>query len=404
MQKDLNTDAACNLLYSQEVKLAKQTSAIGDALGRVVATDTKARIPYPPFDRSPFDGYALKAQDTKNATSDSPAVFKIIEELPAGTQPRCSITSGHAAKILTGAPIPIGANTTIRYEDTLFTDSEVRIFAPVKENSNLVFAGVDIKPGEILASQGTVITAPIISSLTNQGYASIEVFKKPVISVISTGSELCEVGQPLKPATIYNSNVHTLCAYLTDVGAAAINGGTVPDHPDVIATRIDEAFCKSDMVITTGGASVGSYDWAVSASEQIGAKVLFWKASMRPGGAIVVAIKDGKVILGLSGNPAAAVIGLLRIAMPYIKKLCGRTDCFYPEVNVTLREPLLKSNPKMRILRGKLEIVNSIAYFSPIDGQGSEIVSSLEKCDLLGEVPQNAPPLPAGSIIKAYRI
>ena len=280
----------------------------------------------------------------------------------------------------------------------------MHIFKPIPPKTDVVYSGTDAKPGMTLAKAGTLVTAPVISMLANQGIARAEVYAKPVISVISTGSELCEVGETLRPASIYNSNVHTLSAYLTGVGADPVNCGSVPDEPGTIADLIGRSLESSDMVITTGGASVGDYDWAVASAELVGARVLFWKTSMRPGGAIMAAAKDGKAILGLSGNPAAAVLGLLRIAMPYIKRLCGRVDCFYPEIKVALSRPFPKDSPKLRVLRGRLEIEKSRAFFVENGSQGSEDVTSLAGCDLLGEIPSGSPPLPAGTVIKAYRI
>jgi len=158
------------------------------------------------------------------------------------------------------------------------------------------------------------------------------------------------------------------------------------------------------MVLTTGGASVGDFDWAVESMEQAGARILYWKVNLRPGGAIVAAVKNDKLILGLSGNPGAAVTGLFRVAMPYIKKLCGRTDCFFPEIGVALKEPYKKESPKLRILRGRLEIIDSRAYFTEGSSQGSEAMSSFTGCDLFGEIPMGGSPLPAGAMIKAYYV
>jgi len=404
MLKNIDVNDAVNMIFALPAAHTSETVDLGASLGRILSADISARIPFPPFDRSPYDGFSFRGQDTLPATRDNPVVLKITEEIPAGTEPRFEITSGHAAKILTGAPIPKGADSTIKYEETEFSDSEVRISSPVPSNTDIVYAGTDAKPGQIMAQAGKLVTAPIISMLANQGFASLEVFKKPSITIISTGSELCEVGEPLRPAAIYNSNVHALSAYLADAGVVPINGGSVPDEPKLIARSLDRAIESSDMVITTGGASVGDYDWAVRSAEILGADVLFWKIAMRPGGAIVAAVKNNKAILSLSGNPAAAVLGLLRIAMPYIKKLCGRSDCFYQEIYVQLREPFTKRSPKLRILRGRLEIVDSCAYFVESGGQGSEDVSSLAGCDLLGEIPLGSPELPAGTLIKAYRL
>ena len=402
--KNVDADVACKMIFELPVARKCETAELGDALGRVLSADVQARIPYPPFDRSPYDGFTFRGEDTLLASPGNPVVLRIIEELPAGRQPQREITAGCAAKIMTGAPLPKGADCTIKFEDTEFTESEVRVFKPIAPDTDIVYTGADVKPGMILASEGALVTAPVISMLANQGFASVEVFKKPVITVISTGSELCEAGEPLRPAAIYNSNVHTLSAYLADAGALPLNGGSVPDEPELISGSIERALEASDMVITTGGASVGDYDWAVASAEIMGANVLFWKTAMKPGGAIMAAEKGSKVILGLSGNPAAAVLGLLRIAMPYIKKLCGRTDCFYPEIKVALLEPFVKDSPKLRVLRGKLDVRDSQAFFTESGGQSSEEVSSLAGCDLLGEISMGSAPLPAGTIIKAYRI
>ena len=404
MIRNIEADDACKMLFELPVGRDCETVALASALNRVISADVSAIIPVPPFDRSPYDGYAFRGEDTLGASRGAPAILKITEEIPAGAQPQYEIKPGLAAKILTGAPIPEGADSTIKYEYTEYSDSEVRIFEPVPKNTDIVYAGADVKPGQVIAPKGTVVAAPVISTLANQGFAGVEVYKKPVITIICTGSELCETGEALRPAAIYNSNVHTLSAYLADVGAIPVNGGTVPDEPEVIAERINSVLGESDMVITTGGASVGDYDWAVTSAELMGADVLFWKVSMRPGGAMLAAVKDGKVVLGLSGNPAAAVLGLFRIAMPYIKKLCGRSDCFYPETSIALSKPSRKENPKLRLLRGKLEIIDSQAYFTESGSQGSEVVTSFADCDLMGEIPMGSPPLPAGTLIKAYRI
>ena len=406
MLKNVEADVARGMLYDLPAVCESETVMVADALGRVVAEDVFAKIPVPPFDRSPFDGYAFRGEDTVGATRDDPVRLKITEVIPAGVVPKFDIKPGHAAKIMTGAPIPRGANATIKFELTEELDGEVRIFEQIPPDTDIVYAGSDIKPGTRIAEGGAIVTPPVISSLANQGFTYVRVCKKPVITVISTGTELAEAGTELRPATIYNSNVHTISAYLAGVGALPRDGGVAPDLPEVIADKIGAALEESDMVITTGGASVGDYDWAVTSAERLGADVLFWKAAMKPGGAIVAAVRDGKVIVSLSGNPAAAVIGLLTVAMPYIKKLCGRRECFFPEVDVKLKEPFLKAGgDKLRILRGRLEIIDAEAYFTAENlGQESEKISTLTGCDLLGILPRGQGPLGRGAIIKAYRV
>lgn len=404
MQKGIAPDSARDMLLALPLDIPCETVQLFDAMERVLAEDIHARLASPPFDRSPYDGYAFRGEDTSGASKDKPVTLRVTEEIPAGTMPTVEVTSGTAAKILTGAPIPPGANATIKYEQTEFTADEVKLFAPVAPNTDIVYAGEDVMPGTVLAQRGDVVTAPLLGVMASQGIAQVRVFRRPVVSIVTTGSELVEVGSPCDGAKIYNSNVYTLHGYLSKFGVQTRNGGTCVDEPDEIASRISGELEHADMVITTGGASVGDYDWALTAAERIGAEILFWKTAMKPGGAVMAATHGGKVILSLSGNPGAAVLGLLRIGLPYIRRLCGRADIMPEEITVTLKKPVKKASPRMRMLRGRLEICDGKAVFNESDGQGNGSVSSLVGCDLLGEVPPGSPPLPAGAEIKAYRV
>jgi molybdopterin molybdotransferase len=195
-----------------------------------------------------------------------------------------------------------------------------------------------------------------------------------------------------------------LIGYLREFGADPRPCGVVSDDPADIAAIIRDTIGMSDMLITTGGASVGDYDGMLEALELLGAEVLFWKTAMKPGGSILAAIWQDRLILGLSGNPGAALLGLFRIGLPYIRKLCGRTNLLQPTVEVVLRQPLTKKSPQLRLLRGHLAIDGGTAWFVENAGQGNGIVSSFVGCDLLGEIPAGSPPLPAGTRIKAWRI
>ena len=397
-------EKAVDMLLSLPAPVETETVPLYGALDRVLAEDRYASVAIPPFDRSPYDGYAFRGQDTASATKSTPVELNISEEIPAGKLPRFEITEGMAAKILTGAPIPKGANATIKYELTKFTQAKVWISDPILPNTDIVRAGEDLKLGALIANKGTVLIAPLLGLLATQGLKDLRVYKKPRIIIINTGTELLELGEPLHPGAIYNSSCYALAGYLKKAGAEPVNGGVVEDDPDEIARRIGEALDSADMVVTTGGASVGDYDWIATASQRLGASILFNKVAMKPGGSIVASEKDGKLILGLSGNPGAAALGLFRIAMPYILKLCGRSDLMPDPVEVLLKQPLNKKSPNRRLLRGRLEIDNGQAFFVENPGQGNGTFSSLVNCDLIGEVPAGSPPLPAGTKIKAYRI
>ena len=400
----LPPDEGMNILLSLPVELYSESISLPALLGRIISEDISAVMHIPPFAHSLFDGYAFRGEDTLDASFEKPAILTITDVIPAGSMSDKRIESGMAAKILTGAPIPSGANAVTKYENTEFTDTTVKVFTPIKPGTDIMHAGQEVSLGERIAYKGTIITASLLGLLAEQGIDALNVFKRPAITVINTGSELVEVGSPLAGAQIYNSNFYIISSYLDKIGATPLNGGIVKDDPDAIANCIRKALDTSDMVITTGGASGSDYDWAVKASQLLGADILFWKIDMKPGGAMTAAILEGKLILGLSGSPGAALTGLLRVAMPYIRKLCGKSDIYTPSIETVLREPIKKSSNIVRILRGKLEIDGGVAYFVQKRSKNIGTVSSREDFDLLGEVPADSPPLRAGTKIKSYLV
>jgi molybdopterin molybdotransferase len=331
-------------------------------------------------------------------------VLSITEEIPAGCVPTVALQPGQAAKILTGGPLPQGANTTVKYEETEFTASQVTIFAPCAPNSNVARAGEDVQAGQLLAEEGTVLTPALVGLLAGQGMETVTVVKKPRITVLSTGSELLEPGQPWQPGKIYNSNTYTICALLTQMGVETVAGGTVADELTAIAEKITQALAESDMVITTGGASVGDYDWAERAAKAMGADILFWKFAMKPGGSCLAAVKDGKLLLSLSGSPGAAMLALHKVGMPYIRKLLGRQDLVPETFEAVMAKDYKKKTTMARVLRGNLAFRDGHVYFEHHEGDGNGILSSLAGCDALGEIPAQSPPVQAGQTIRVFRI
>ena len=299
MRKEVEVDEALNLLLDVPVKLDIEPITIGEAHGRVSSEAVMAEISLPPFDRSPFDGYALRGEDTESATKKRPVTLSVRQEIPAGYMPKAAVTVGYAAKIMTGAPIPSGANAVVKFEDTEFTKYTVTLFAPVKPGANVVRAGEDVPAGTEILSQGALIEPAIMGILAAQGLKYVKVYKRPVVSVVNTGSELAELGRPLLPGMIYNSSMYTLQGFLMNAGVEFRTGGIVADDERSIAARIRAELATSDMVITTGGASVGDYDCTVAAAEIAGGDVLFWKVQMKPGGSMLAYTLGGKLVLAL---------------------------------------------------------------------------------------------------------
>jgi len=404
MLKEIEVADAIKLLLDVPVELDTETVAIGEAYGRVSAEPVLAGIPFPPFDRSPFDGYAFRAEDVAAASDETPVTLTIGQEIPAGYTPKEEVTAGRAAKILTGAPIPPGADTVVKFEDTEFTREKVTLFKPSESGKNIVRMGEDIPAGTEILAKGTEIGPAVMGLLAAQGLATVNVFRRPRVTVINTGNELAELGKPLPPGMIYNSSMFTLQGFFAKMGADFKDGGVVDDDIDAIAGRVREEVAVSDLVVTTGGASVGDYDCAAAAAERAGADILFWKIRMRPGGSLLAYVLDGKLVLALSGNPGAAVLGLMLLGLPCVKKRRGLADVLPEECTVRLASGIRKASPRKRILRGYLRIIDGEAMFVENAGQGGGDISSLVDCDLLMEIPEGSPPLPAGASVKVYRI
>ncbi len=403
MKKTVTADEARDILLSLSVQRETETLSLRAARGRVLAENVTASVPMPPFDRSPFDGYAVRWEDTANAAQSLPAVLRIVEELPAGTAPTETVGAGMAAKILTGAPIPAGADSVIKFEETERDGGTVRIFAPLKPCQNVIYRGEELEQGAVLLEQGALLAAPELGMLAAQGRERCAVYKRPTAALFTTGSELTPPGVPLEPGKIYDSNNAMLAAMLEEAGFDCLDLGAVEDDAERIAARLEQALEQADIVITTGGASVGDYDFAHAAVERVGAEVLFRKISMKPGSCVVAAVKGNKHILSLSGNPGAAAVCLLRVAMPYLKRQCGRCDVLPEEIVLPLKEAVRKASPVTRLLRGRLEITDGRAVFAENPRQGNGMIASLRGFELLGEIPAGSPPLEAGTLIKAYR-
>ena len=401
---DLSIEDAVSLLLPHAPCPREEQIAIECAAGRVLAQDILAQEMMPPFARSPYDGYAFRAADTQTATKKQPAVLRIVEEIRAGCAPPRALKPGEAAKILTGGPVPEGADVTIKYEDTLFDENNVSIFKAFRPNTDIVPAGEDVALGDVIGKRGTTLTPAHIGLLAGLGVAKVPVFCAPVVAIISTGDELVSASELLTPAKIRNTSYYVLRSILEQNGIRVLPYRQAQDTVEAVKQAIVEAHASADVVLTTGGVSVGDYDVVRAAAEAASAETLFWKVKMKPGSALLAATLKGKMILGLSGNPAAAVIGLLMIALPYLRKCAGRELVLPERIQVSLSDSFQKASPQRRLIPGRLVIDGGKAYFTRKSRQGNAVVSSLIDCDILGEVPAGSPPLSQGEMISAYRI
>lgn len=387
----------CETLDEEEISLEK-------AAGRVLSRDIYALLDVPPFARSPFDGYALRAEDTIGLSKEQPKTFTIITEVAAGGHFEGTLGKDEAVKILTGAPVPDGATAVIKYEDTEFTDTHVTIFQQCDEQENVIPSGEDVKKDALIAKKGERISPAIQGMIAAQGLAHVYVYKAPMIGLISLGDELLEVGQPIAPGKIYNTNRYLLNASLKKECFNALYLGNIEDNEKAIIDFLKEAVCIYDILITTGGASVGDYDFAKRALVGAGGELCIERVAMKPGSSCGFGLLNDTPVICLSGNPAAAMTTFYMVAMPGIRKVAGLEKCLPDEIQVELANDFNKKSPNTRILKGTLDLTDGTVKMQISEAQGNGMVSSMKDVDVFAVIPAGSGPVKKGTKLSAYQI
>lgn len=404
MKDVLTYTEARDLLLDLVQTIGTEAVPLENCCGRILAQQVIAADNVPPFDRSPYDGYAMRSADTAPATQDSPVTLRILEEIPAGSVAHFALTPGTATKVLTGSPIPEGADCVINYEATRFTDTEVTVFRPCAPGSNVVYTGEDVKKGTVLAEPGLVIDAGLMATMASQNISRPLCYRVPKIGILSTGSELTEIGEELEPGKIYNSNRYTLAGTLLKLGTEPLYLGIGRDDTNTIAALMEKGLAECDAVITTGGVSVGDYDLTPAAMDAIGVKILFRGVDLKPGMACCYGIRDGKLLCGLSGNPASSITNFHAVASAAIRKLMGLANPRMGEISVTLAGGFPKKSPATRLLRGTLDLSDGTVRMRVPKEQGNVVISSLIGCDVLAVIPAGSGPVEEGTVLKGILI
>lgn len=404
METNIPYVRARDLLLEYAAPGPDEEERLEKSLGRVLSADVCARFSVPPFDRSAYDGYAFRACDTAGAGRGSPVTLRVLEEVQAGVTPSHTVTEGTAVRIMTGAPIPEGADAVVMYEKTDFTDTAVTLYAPAAAGQNIVRAGEDVRRGEVLARAGDVTDPGTVGTLAAQGITAVRVFPRPRVAVISTGTELAEPGTDAGPGKIYDSNLYTFSALLQKLGCESVPMGPVPDSTGDIARLIERGLSECSAVLLTGGVSAGDFDLTPAAMEACGAKVLVRGVGIKPGMACCFAQAGGRLIFGLSGNPASGVTCFHAVAAPALRKMCGRRDHLYPEVTVTLRQGFKKASPVTRLLRGKLDLSGPDVGMVIPGRQGNAVLSTTVGNDVMAVIPGGSGPVEPGTKLKGFLI
>ncbi len=384
----IETERARDILLSHIKPVDEyETLRPSAAYGRVCAEDVYSPINAPSFNRSAMDGYAVRAEDTKGASED-PVTLDVTGELCAGDFRDITYAPHTAVRVMTGACIPEGYDSVVMQEDTDYGEDKVRIFRTAKPYMNYCPVGEEFSEGALLIKKGTRIGRVEIFLLNSAGLTEIKAVRRPLVSVYSTGSELVRAGAELKKGQIYNGLESMLCASLQGIGLLKADSNSCSDDKDDIAENIRAGLSCSDMVITTGGVSVGKKDLLPDVLSDMGAKILFHGTDIQPGTPTMAAVLDGKVILSLSGNPFAALANF-DYYMPYIAaKLTGCTAFLTEEKTAVLADPYTKVNRLRRLVRARYEAGR---VYLPTDRHFSSVVGNLTQCNCYIDIPKETP-------------
>jgi molybdopterin molybdotransferase len=365
------TEALETILDATPV-LGVERVALLDALGRVAAEDVRSERAVPAADNSAMDGFAVRGADVATA----PARLRIVGMAPAGSLLSGRVEAGTAARIYTGSIIPEGADTVVRVEDTESADGVVTVRVPIKPGANVRPRGEDILPGATVLARGTRLGPADIGVLASVGHAEIAVRKRPRVAIVSTGAELVEIDETPGPAQVVNSNAYALAAAVEEAGCTPILHPIVRDRFEDIRTRFEEA-ATADVVLSTGGVSVGDFDFVRDALDALGVVRRFWKVAQKPGKPLTFGTIGERLFFGLPGNPVSALVCFAVYARPALRKLAGHRAIHYPVVQAELTNTMKKATNLTEFVRVRLEREGGGWMATAGMAQGSGVQTSL---------------------------
>ena len=398
----LSVRDAIDTVLADVAVLEAERVALPDALGRVLAADVIAPLSLPPWDNASMDGYAVRAEDIRGASSTSARQLRVIGTIAAGGSSTRSVGAGEAFRIMTGAPLPAGADSVVRVEDTDGGEATVSVLSDRDATRNVRPRGEDVARGDVAVHAGTELHAGQLGFLASVGCAAASVHRRPRVAVLASGDELVDVDrfdEVLAGAKIVTSNSYSLDAAAREAGARVISLGTVGDDPAALRERLTR--CDCDLLLTTGGVSVGAFDYTRGVLAELGMQQRFWRVRMRPGAPVGFGMLRGVPWLGLPGNPVSALVTFELFARPAIRKMLGHTRQFRRTVRARLQEDVVLSAPLTHFLRARVEERDGQLLARLTGPQGSGLLSSMARANALLVVPEDRVRVSAGDELPA---
>ena len=406
MERDRSLEQAQALVTEGLSPLGAELLSPAAALGRTLAADVAAGLDQPPFDRSPLDGYALRASDLVGASREAPAALTVVDTVYAGDVASLPVGPGQAVRIMTGAMLPPGCDCVVRQEDTDMGSPTVRAFAPLRPHDNVVDRGHDYRAGAVLLPAGTRLDAAAVGLLASAGVTAVPVRRRPRVGVLVTGDEVVAPdAAPLPPGKIYDANQALLLSRLAELGFPDTVGARVGDRPEEAASAMGRLLETCDLLLTTGGVSVGAKDILHQALPLLGAEQVFWRVKLKPGSPALFSRYRGKPILSLSGNPFAAFTTFELLARPLLAALSGEPELLPRREKAVLDTPFPKGSGIRRFVRGRFVRGRyGDGHVSLPQGHSSGQLRSLAGCSCLVDIPADSGPLAAGETVEVLML
>jgi len=375
-----------------------------DALGRILAEDIVAGMDIPPLDNSAMDGYAIRAEDIAGASPEHPIRLRIIGDLAAGYTFPGTMEPGTAVRIMTGAPVPEGADTVIRFERTRRDGDEVEILQEVGRGRNIRRAGEDVRCGELVLPRGMLLRSQEIGMLAALGHAEALVIRQPRVAILATGEEVVPVDQPLAPGKIHNANSYSNAAQVLRYGGVPVMLGIARDRREELSAKIQEGLRhKVDLFLTSGGVSVGDFDMVKEVLAAEG-EIHFWWVNMKPGKPLAFGQIGGVPLLGLPGNPVAAMISFELFVRPAILKMLGRREWDKPSVEAVMQDAIERKDSRRHFLRVRVWREKGRYYARLTGPQGSGILRSMVQANGLAVIPEERGELAPGERVQVLML
>lgn len=400
MRSFISLEEAIYILDETVNNLDNEEVTLFDGLKKVLSEDVYSKINNPPFNKSAMDGYALRAEDAYINNK-----IKVIDKVYAGEVCKSFVTENTAIKIMTGAPIPRGANAVIKQENVILDENYIIIRNDIKENENVCLKGEDISSGDLLIHKNKKLNYADIGILASSGINKIKVFRKPKIAFISTGDEVMDVEDKLLCGKIYNSNKYSIISRLLELGYDISKVLHIKDDYKEIGNAIEEISKEVDMIITTGGVSVGEKDLLKAAIEVTSGEKLFWKIMIKPGSAVLCSKVNDAIVISLSGNPTAALTTFELLAKTTLEKLAGSKEVKINSEKAILAEGNIKKSSKRKFVRGYFEIKDCKQYvYITQKKSGNGILSSTINSNCIIEVKANNEEIQTGDLVNIIKL